>query len=352
MAAPAPQQRLRDEVPALLAALLATEPETLAVAPVPERTGDLRLVAAGRSFLIEVKSSSAPGVVAGGAATIAAAVRARGQGEIPVLAVPHMTPAGRAACARAGVSWLDASGNAELVAPGLRILVQGRRPRWRTRGRPASVFAPKSARVARWLLLHPERALTQREIARATEMSEGFVSRIAARLVQEGYLQRDASGALRVRDAALLLDAWSEAYRFDKHTRFAGHVPARSGDALTRFTSDVLRELAVEHAATGLSAAWQMTRFAAFRTTTFYLAAAPSAALLERLRFREEERGANLWLVVPNDLGVLHGSMDRDGVRCVHPVQALLDLRAHAERSSEAAAHLKSLWLEGKLHDR
>ena len=48
-----------------------------------------------------------------------------------------------------------------------------------------------------------------------------------------------------------------------------------------------------------------------------------------------------MWLVVPNDLGVFHGTDICDEVRCVHPVQAYLDLKAHPERASEAAEQLR-----------
>src|SRR5262249_2485340 len=155
---------------------------------------------------------------------------------------------------------------------------------------------------------HRGQALSQRQIARATDMSEGFVSRIASRLEADGYVVREPTGALQVKDPALLLDAWRTEYRFDRHTLIQGSVAARSGDALTRFVSDTLSASGVEHAATGLSAAWQLTHFAAFRIATFFLTEPPSDALCAKLGFREEPRGANLWLVLPNDAGVLQGA--------------------------------------------
>ena len=98
----------------------------------------------------------------------------------------------------------------------------------------------------------------------------------------------------------------------------------------------------VEHAATGLAAAWQITHFAAFRIATFFLAEYPSKELREKLGFREDARGANLWLMLPNDAGVFHKAETRDGLRCVHPVQAYVDLKAHPERATEAAERLRS----------
>jgi hypothetical protein len=68
----------------------------------------------------------------------------------------------------------------------------------------------------------------------------------------------------------------------------------------------------------------------------------PSPALLEQLDCREDPRGANLWLAVPNDAGVFHGAVEKDGIRCVHPVQVYLDLKFRPERATEAAEHLRA----------
>ena len=51
---------------------------------------------------------------------------------------------GRERCAEYGVSWRDLSGNARIVAPGLRILIDGKPKRYKRRGRPSTAFAPKS----------------------------------------------------------------------------------------------------------------------------------------------------------------------------------------------------------------
>lgn len=325
-----------------LATLLGISANEVTVERSPDEEPELLIRAVGHLFVIAVLDRLAPGPIVDRAEHLIATVRKLRRKAVPLIAVPFMNEAGRAMCEELGVGWLDLSGNAHIVAPGLRIIVEGRPNRFRPRGRPSSVFAPKSARVARWLLTHYPEALTQREIARATEMDEGFVSRIASRLEDESYVVRELSGALRVKDPGLLLDAWRAEYRFDRHTHLQGHVAARSGDALTRFVSDTLKSKGLEHAATGLSAAWQLSRFASFRIATFFVDELPSDELLETLGFREETRGANLWLLMPNDVGVFHDAAERDGVRCVHPVQAYVDLKGHPERAQEAAERLRA----------
>jgi hypothetical protein len=90
-----------------------------------------------------------------------------------------------------------------------------------------------------------------------------------------------------------------------------------------------------------LAGAWQYSHFAMFRLATFYLADPPEKNLFDLLHFSEDDRGANTWLVVPNDKGVFHGSSARDDIVCVHPVQIYLDLKGHPERAKEAAAMVR-----------
>lgn len=342
--------RMAAKVPELLAGLLGVEPASIDVHADDANGADL-VVTAGQTFVIVVNKSTAAAPIAAAAKKVhscAARIRRR---TVPLVVVPFMGEVGRKVCEEAGVGWFDLSGNARIVAPPIRVIVEGKPNRFKTVGRPRSVFAPKSARLVRWLLVHTDEFLTQREISRTTGLDEGMVSRLVARLNDEGYLARDDRGGIRAKDPVLLLDAWREAYQFSKHTLLQGHVAARSGDALLRFVADTLSDRKVEHAATGLAAAWALTHFAAFRIATVYLASDPSPELLSQLGFREDARGANLWLVIPSDEGVFQGAIDKDGIRCVHPAQVYVDLKEHPERAAEAAerlrAELLTWWRDG-----
>lgn len=298
-------------------------------------------------FVVEYKGSGDVATVSNAVRQVRSYAAALGEKAIPLVAVPFMGSVGRDYCREADVGWFDLSGNAQILAPGLRVRIEGQPNRFKHPGRPSSAFAPKSARIARWLLIHSDRSATQREIARATDMDEGFTSRIVAKLEEDDLIVREPEGTIRVRDPDLLLDAWREDYDFTKHHILRGHVPARSGHALLRQMVDELGQRDTRYAATGLAGAWLIDRFAGFRLVTLYLAEAPDSELLERLGFREDKRGANTWLVVPNDEGVFHGASDRDGACCVHPVQVYLDLKAHPERADEAGEELRAALSEG-----
>jgi len=103
-------------------------------------------------------------------------------------------------------------------------------------------------------------------------------------------------------------------------------------------------------AATGLAGAWLLTHFASFRLVTLYVDREPPQELLTKLGFRHGDRGANTWLVIPNDEGVFAGRDEQDGIGCAHPVQVYLDLKFHPERSSEAAQRVRERYLDGNEH--
>lgn len=269
---------------------------------------------------------------------------------IPLLAVPYMTTEGQEACAQAGLPWLDLSGNARIVVPGFFYQNRGNPNRFRRPGPPESAFGPRGSRIARHLLMDPSRAVRQRDLASGTGLNEGHTSRIVAKLLETGLVERGEDG-ISVVDADALLDAWLWDYRFDRHHVIRGHVSAGGGDALIHSLAEALSKKEESYAATALPAAWLWTRFAPFQLVTVYISTLPSPGLKKDLGFREEATGANTWLVIPNDEGVFHGAEPVDGIPCVHPVQAIVDLKDHPEESTDAAAELRRRLLWGGKND-
>jgi hypothetical protein len=289
----------------------------------------------GRRWVFQVKVSSQPGRVADVASRMC---DLRRDDTIPVLVVPYMTPAGARAAEEVGLGWIDLSGNARLRSDDLYVRVEGRPNQFRSRGRPSSPFAPKSARVTRVLLEDPGRWWRQKELVAATGLDDGSVSRIVRRLDEELLLER-RERELRPRDPDRLLDAWAQDSRFTHHDILTGHISG-SGIELARDLALRLGALDVRHAFTGLPAAWAIDHFARFRLTTVYVEGDPRNAA-KRLELRQSSAGANVQLVGPDDLGVFIGEHPHDGLNCVSSSQVYLDLLHLPERAPEAAEHLR-----------
>jgi hypothetical protein len=269
--------------------------------------------------------------------------------DVPVVVVPFMGAVGRRLCAQAGVSWLDLSGNADIRSSSLRILIEGRPNRYVHLGRPATPFAPKSSRLARWLLIHPDGTFSQRDLARHTQLDPSQVSRLVARLREQRLVKVGATGGVGLNDRRLMLEAWRADYQFQQHHVVRAHVPGRSGAETTEQLARGLERLGARYALTGLAGAWSYTHFAGFRLVTAYVETLPTAVQLKAIDFVEQDRGSNVWLVLPNDRGVFDGLRRVDGLMSAHPVQVWLDLKEQPERSQDAADQLYARILKGAL---
>lgn len=307
---------------------------------------DLRARVGARHFVIEVKRSGTASAAVGAIRTLRGNMPVLGS-VLPLFVAPYLQPSARAACEEAGVSWFDLSGNATIVGPGLRIQILGYKNRFVSRGRPASVFAPKSSRVVRALFV--DGPMRQRDLVVRTRLDDGYVSRTLKRLREAGFVTGATGGVLSLADQRLVLDEWRDAYDFSKHQVVRFNVAARSGEEVLHRLSRSLAEAELDYAATGLGAAWLWTRFAGFRTVSFFLRHLPGSSLLESLGLYASPKDGAVWLVVPNDDAVFDGAALRDGVSCVHPLQTWLDLKSHGERANEAAETLRPLILKGDL---
>jgi hypothetical protein len=262
----------------------------------------------------------------------------------PLIVVPYMGEGGRKACAEAGVSWLDLSGNADVRSQGLRVLIEGKENRYKATGRPASIFSPKSSRIARVLLRLGSTGthLGQGAIAKLANVDEGMTSRIIKRMIELGLVRKNSAGMIVVPDRGRLLDAWHDEADLSKNTILKGHLAARNPAAATRTIVEAFQPQAqLTFAFTGLSAAWQYDQFAMHRLISVYVSSKPNAAALAQIGFKEEPRGANTWLIIPKDEGVFYGTQVIDDVPCVMPEQVYIDLKGHPERAHEAADHLR-----------
>ncbi len=255
-----------------------------------------------------------------------------------VLVVPFMGPSAREFAAERQLDWLDLSGNADLWTGSTRFLSRGHKNRFAALGRPSTAFAPKAARIARALLTDHPRSWTQRELAQATALSEGHVSRTLQRLVDADLVVK-VQGSIQVPDPVLLLRAWEQDYE-GPHDVMRAHVGARTSEAVLDLAALALHEAGIEHAATGLAGAWHHRPFAQHRLVSILVERLPTPR--ESGSIGLDVTGGNLELLVPRDSGVFYGAQDG----FASPVQVYMDLASSPERSEEAKSEMLELLKE------
>jgi hypothetical protein len=341
------ERRALKEVPKMIANWLESAPGQVRLhQQIKGHDIDLIQRTGGYTFLVHWKAAGTAALVRDAITSLRNRVPLLSGQAVPVVAVPYMGDVGRDLCAREGVSWLDLSGNAHIVAPGLRIHIEGKPNLFKGPGRPKNIFAPKSSRIARRLLIEPNRWFSQRELTKEAGVDEALVSRVVRGLEKDGLLVRNEAGAIKPGNPSHLLEAWREAYDFSKHRIIQGFIAERTSDAILQRLVHTFDRLRLDYAMTGLAAAWQLTHFASFRIVSVYLRESPSKDLIQLSGFKEQPRGGNVWLVVPNDEGVFDGASKGDnGVQHAHPVQVYLDLKGQPERAKEAADMVRQQYL-------
>ena len=267
-------------------------------------------------------------------------------GQIPLLVVPFMSATGKSYCAAENVSWLDLTGNVNIRGKNLIVKIQGQPNLYKKKGRPRNPFARKSSRIVRIMLSNPSRAYRQHELAALADISDVLVSHAVNGLLIDGYAERLRDRSVQLTNPVELLHAWLDDYQLSKHKIIKGHVSAGAGVELTEALWKIFSSQGIEHAFTGLAAAWMMAPMSMYRLSAVYLKENPSDALLAEMRFQKEPRGANTWLIVPDDKGIFWRAKKYDDIPCVSPIQVLLDLQDHPERSREAAEEITDKYFE------
>lgn len=301
-----------------------------------------------RKFLIETKSSTSA-VAVKNAISLLRNTMAHKLGDlIPLLVVPYMSGSSKAQCQENQVSWLDLSGNARIRDQDLFVLIEGKPNQFKTRGRPRNPFAPKSSRIVRALLRQPSRSYSHSELVETTQVSKALVTQVVKNLEEEGFVRKSTDGTIAVIDPKLLIAEWRDKYSITDHKITRGHIYTRGqGADLIDTLGTKLNQMGIHYAFTGLSSAWHYAPFASFRLAAVYVENPVPIVKTDELGFSPEARGANVWIIEPNDEGVLWDTVFHQGVRFTSPLQTYLDLKDHPERADEASLEMLSFLNQG-----
>lgn len=259
----------------------------------------------------------------------------------PVAAAVYISPQSARILRSHNLGYLDLSGNCYLALENVLIEKEGKR-NVRPSTRPLrSLFAPRATRVVRVLLTEPGRSWRLEELARAAEVSLGHSHNVVKRLEELSWAERDEHQRLRVTKPADLLEHWGESYTYRDNEMLAYFGPERVS---RKFMADIAGAAAAagrRYAFTlnaGVSLVAPHVRIPAIHC---YLDGDP-ALVVSPLGLRPAtESEALLYLLAPYDLGVLHGVIDKGGLKVVCLPQLYVDLLHDERRGAEQAEYLR-----------
>ncbi|MCA1689823.1 MAG: hypothetical protein LC720_05100 [Actinobacteria bacterium] len=220
------------------------------------------------------------------------------------------------------VNYIDLTGNAlvRLDNPALYITTAGsaRDPSPAPRGK-ARVRGPKAARLIRTLIdVRPPYGVG--ELAAATGLGPGYVSRLLDALDDDALVDRSGRG--RVEEVELeLLRRWAETYDLLGTNRAETFLAPRGEQRALAQIPGLPGSAPV--AVTGSFAAVRMAPVAAPALLAAYTD--DVAALALALKLIPADKGANVALLAPFDPVVFERTDEQEGIRYVAPSQATVD---------------------------
>lgn len=170
-------------------------------------------------------------------------------------------------------------------------------------------FSPKSCRVVSLLLANADKPFSQKQVARATKLSKGMVSRIVRELVRQGMVSRPYRSRFILDQPNQLLMNWASNRNIRPNKAY--FAPGKS--ALK----------GIKHAHTLFSGAWLDSRFLKTRFTTAYVKPDFRAALKHGVVADLKDE---VILIIPPDEHVFYNARRIDGKLVVNPHQLYVDL--------------------------
>lgn len=272
-------------------------------------------------------------------------VNAAGRYEaLPLVIAPYISPKVVEAVEAEGANWLDLSGNASIRTGRRTILVTGRKNGFPDSDR-RKTLGLAGERIARLLLVSPDRTWRQVELAETAHVAQSSVSRAVQWLAALGMAD-EVRGGIRMAKAPALLDVLAASTHRPPYREVQGVIAARTGPEVSERVAGHLSNVdGIDYGLTGLAGAWEYDHFADFHSATLLLH--PEAAtwndddLRDAAGIRFIERGANVRLWLTPDPTVLEGRQRLGDVSVAHPVQVYLDLHREPGRAREAADELR-----------
>jgi len=260
---------------------------------------------------------------------------------LPVVSARYLSPQRQELCHNEGVCFMDLSGNVYLKYKSFYVERVGFRNKFPEKRSGRNPFSDKASLIPRAMLKDAEHLWGIREMAEATGLNPGYVSRIAEELEKRNYIVR-AKNKLRLRSPEGILDDWVRAYNLKKNELFRYFCMIKS-------SSDILAKLRkieipgdIGYALSVQAGASLISPYSVFKEVHVYVRNQKDIEYFKtQLKLSSADQGANLVIMLPYyKNSVFFDSQIVKNLWVVSNIQLYLDLYEYPIRGREQAEHL------------
>ncbi|MGD8741636.1 MAG: type IV toxin-antitoxin system AbiEi family antitoxin [Desulfobacterales bacterium] len=260
---------------------------------------------------------------------------------VPVVIAQYLSEGKREACKKAGINYIDLSGNILLSFENLYIERVGFPNRFPEERRGRNPFSDKASLILRLLLSHKKRLWGIRELAGDLDLDPGFVSRMARELENRNYAAR-VNSKIRIRNAKSILEDWVREYNYKKNRESRFFCLAKRPEEIIAKLSGAEIPSDIPYAL-GLQAGSSLiSPYAVFDSVHIYVQDQQAINYFKKqLELEEARQGENVVLMLPYyKHSAFYGRQKAKNLWVVSDLQLYLDLYNYPIRGLEQAEHL------------
>ncbi len=267
-----------------------------------------------------------------------------------VFAAPYLSEDSMNICRDSGIGCIDLAGNCYFKFDGVYLSRKGY-PNPTPNTRPAKdIFAVKSTRILRALLLNQDKEWYVKDLAIEAGVSLGQTSNVKNVLLDYEYAEEvpgERKNRIRLVKPEKLLQNWSESYSYTRNDLFRYYASGKR-DEIEKELADFCDSAGARYAFTLTSADAGTTKYLRDSRRVFAYVEKPFEPAATNLGWKPVDSGENVTIMVPYDEGVFYGLQTIGGAKLVSDVQLYLDLKKYRQRGNDAAEYLLERRIRGK----
>jgi predicted transcriptional regulator len=262
---------------------------------------------------------------------------------VPVIVAPYIGAKGREISKEFQVGYIDLNGNVWLNIDTITIEKEGKDKQERDYRYAKDIFAKKSSRILKMMLLNPEKLWKLEELSEKINSSLSYVHRIIKTVEKFGYISYEKREGIRLtRPEALLLD-WAKQYKILEKNVIKGYYTFKPdiSEAVKQIQS-ISSDYSLEYGFTLFTGAQFIMPYVRQANVYVYFKEYDIKNWVEKLELKPVEAGPNFYIIQPYDEHIFWGMQNINSIKIVSNIQLFLDLFNFPTRGEEQAIALKN----------